>query len=149
MVQKWHLLHIQVISTDRKGKVMFLRVCVCSRGGVWCHFLSVPMFFLGVYHVTSCLVPCSFRWGSPYRRRGLSPEGWPPHYWHLVTVTAAVGTHPTGKLSCLAARLSYCLYNRSISNLCVLMAALFDLLAVLFQVWLMAESASTWGGSES
>ena len=122
----------------------------------------------GVYDVTSYLFPCSF-WecimsllvwsqvpsggvlsrGMGLCSGGVSIQRDDPHYWHLVAATAAVGTHPTGKLSCLAARLSYCLHNRGISNLSVLMAAPLDLLAVLFQVWLMAESASTWGGSES
>ena len=34
----------------------------CSFQGVWCHFLSGPMFLSGGgYDVTSCLVPCSFQ----------------------------------------------------------------------------------------
>ena len=35
--------------------------------GLWCYFLSGPMFFqrLGVYDVTSCLAPCAFQGGQP------------------------------------------------------------------------------------
>ena len=54
------------VFTARKGictKVMFLHVSVIlfTELGVWCHFLSGPMFNLVGYDITSYLVPCSFQ----------------------------------------------------------------------------------------
>ena len=38
--------------------------------------------------------------GRPPLEGRTPPEDSPPHYWHLLSATAAVGTHPTGMHSC-------------------------------------------------
>ena len=100
---------------------MFWQACVSHsvHGGVWCHFLSGPMFFQGPW--------CHILSGPMFLPRGGYGTGggipYPSWYWHLVAAIKADGTHPTGMHSCYywghCQLWNYCLRNQTVLKLVV------------------------------
>ena len=98
----------QFLSTAREGNV-FRSICLFTLP-VWYHvpfrgMMSLPVWSYftsrGVYSQGGV---CCHRGSAP--RRCLAPRGGVSttpnlQYWHRMVATVAVGTHPTGKHSCL------------------------------------------------